>query len=62
MNPANLPELERHCGSWVASASRGRRVEVFERADAQKLLDLGWTVETTAQYLARLNRQIKESY
>jgi len=56
---STLPELEPHCGSWIATASRGRVIEVFDRAKAQRLLDLGWTVETAAQYLGRINAEIK---
>jgi hypothetical protein len=55
-----LPELEPHCGSWIATSPTGHAVELFERANAQRALNAGWKVETAAQYLGRINREIRE--
>lgn len=55
MNATDVPPLEPHCGSWIATASRGRIVEVWTIDDARKLLALGWTVKTAARHLADLN-------
>lgn len=54
-----LPKLEPHCGSWIASDDKGKAVcELFHAADALVMLHAGYTVETAAQYLARFNRSI----
>ena len=50
-----IPSLEPHCGSWVVTSPTGQVVELFEPANAQKALDAGWVVETTATYLGRIN-------
>ncbi len=52
------PDLEPHCGSWIAT-SGARVVELFTRRDADKLAAAGWRVETAAQYLGRVNAEIR---
>lgn len=52
-----IPELERHCGSWVA-ARDGRAVcETFSRHNAQALANRGFQVVTAAQWLGQINAQ-----
>lgn len=60
---AAVPPLERHCGSWVViSRATGRPVlETFERRTAERINQAAYEVVTAAQWLARFNRQIKES-
>ncbi len=52
------PDLEPHCGSWIATHGT-RAVELYERSDADKLAAGGWRVETAAQYLGRVNAEIR---
>ena len=52
---AEPPPLELLCGSWIATASRGRIVEVWTIEDARELLRLGWKVRTAAQHLAAMS-------
>lgn len=58
-NGASLPELEPHCGSWICTHPRGAVREFSERANAQRALEAGWLVETAAQYLGRINQEIR---
>lgn len=56
-----VPNLEHHCGSWVAvSRATGRPVfETFERATAEAINQAAYEVLTAAQWLVRLNREIR---
>lgn len=55
-----IPELEPYCGSWIVTSPDGRIVELFERRNVELADRAGWTIETAAQYLGRLNRTIRE--
>ncbi len=56
----NIPALEPHCGSWVATDKPKSRIfEIFDAVVAQQAADAGWLVETTAQYLGRINSERK---
>lgn len=56
----SFPELEPHCGSWVCTAKGGAPIyEFFTRKNAEEAFNHGWTVETAAQYLGRINRCYK---
>ncbi len=56
------PELESHCGSWVAvSRDTGKAVlETFERSVAERINREKYDVLTAAQYLGELNAKIKD--
>ncbi len=55
-----IPELEPHCGSWVCTPpSGGLGMETFTRNTAEVLSGAGWRVETAAQYLGRVNAEIR---
>jgi hypothetical protein len=54
-----IPELERHCGSWICTSPTGQVREFFDRSNAEVAKRNGWTVETAAQYLGRINSAIK---
>lgn len=55
----SIPQLEPHCGSWMATSSSGQVLEVWDREDAEQLAKSGWRIETAAAYLGRLNTKIK---
>lgn len=55
-----LPELEPHCGSWIATRPDGRVFELFNRSYAELCASRGWKLETAAQYLGRINKAIRE--
>lgn len=53
-----IPELEPHCGSWIAKRRDDTHpIEVFDRAAAETAYDCGFVVFTAAQWLARLNQK-----
>jgi hypothetical protein len=56
---AAIPELEPHCGSWVCTSQTGDVREFFELENVEKAAAHGWSVETTAQYLGRINLAIR---
>lgn len=58
-----IPDLEAHCGSWVAvcRASGVPVVETFSRAVAESIDQSRYEVLTAAQWLARFNRRIREA-
>lgn len=55
-----FPELNDKSGSWMATSSKGKTVELFERKDAELAFHHGWKVETAMQYLGRVNKEIRE--
>ncbi len=56
-----VPDLEPHCGSWVVSRKNGEVIgEFFERANVERFNPDTCVVETAAQYLGRVNRQIRQ--
>lgn len=55
-----LPALEPHCGSWIILRDGRALGETFDRHTAQQCLDYGYSIETAAQYLARINREGKQ--
>lgn len=54
---SNVPDLEHGSNSWICSWGSAR-VELYERANVEKLAARGWRVETAGQYLARLNHEL----
>lgn len=57
-----IPPLEPHCGSWIVSRKTGEVIgEFYERANVQKFNPATCTVETAAQYLGRINANIRNS-
>lgn len=57
----DIPELERHCGSWII-IERGTGLvlcETFERAWLDSVDQSLFEILTTAAYLGRLNARIK---
>lgn len=54
-----FPELEPHCGSWVVTSDSGEVRETFSREFAERMHFYGYNVETAAQYLGRINREIR---
>lgn len=60
-NPTVLPTLEKFCGSWVFTTET-HTFEVFCRRTAEELLHKlagDFKVETSYQYLTRLNQEIR---
>lgn len=55
-----IPELPHGCGSWVCSGPNGQRYEFFERSNVERASAAGWRVETTIDYLHRINQEIRE--
>ena len=56
-----IPELEPHCGSWVATCANGSKAfETFNRATAERAAAAGWEVITTAQWLRRIHRMAQD--
>lgn len=53
-----VPDLPRHCASWVVVAPRtGRAVaETFSRANAERFAALGYDVLSAFDWLGRVNR------
>ncbi len=53
-----IPELEHHCGSWVATRRETNEVigEFYVRANVEKFDPKKVLIETAAQYLARINK------
>ena len=53
-----IPELEYHCGSWIAiNRATGEAVaEIFERRNAERLNFDKYELQTAAQWLGTLNR------
>jgi hypothetical protein len=56
---ATAPELEAHSGSWVVTVADGRCFETFSRKYADQCAAAGRKVETIAQYLGRVNREVQ---
>lgn len=56
---ADVPELERYCGSWICTSPTGLVREFFSRESVLRAAEAGWQVETAAKYLARINAAIK---
>ena len=57
----SLPELEPHCGSWIA-VCRSSGVPVFEtftRSVAERINRTKYEVLTAAQWLGRLSAQVR---
>ena len=53
-----IPELERHCGSWIVTSPSGRVTELYERANVEKALAAGYKVQTALAYLCEFNKSI----
>ena len=55
-----IPELEPHCGSWIVCLRDTGEVigEFFHRPNIEKFNPDRVTIETTLQYLVRINREI----
>jgi hypothetical protein len=59
-----IPELEPHCGSWVIvdRATGNPIAETFRRKIVGAVDQEKFEVVTTAQWLARVNRKIREAH
>ncbi|MDU8350993.1 hypothetical protein RYA05_03680 [Pseudomonas syringae pv. actinidiae] len=59
---SHVPDLEHHCGSWIATRKASGEVigEFFSRSNVERFNPETVLVETTATYLGRLNATIKE--
>lgn len=54
--------LEPWCGSWIVSRKNGEVIgEFFERSNVEKFNPETCFVETTAQYLGRINQEIAKA-
>lgn len=51
-----IPDLPRHCGSWVIVQNGKAIQETYHRRTAQRFADNGYEVLTTLQWLDRVNR------
>ncbi|WP_211750283.1 hypothetical protein [Paenibacillus sp. Marseille-Q4541] len=61
-NTIHIPELEQVSGSWVISRKDGTVIGEFcERSNVEKFNPETCIVETSQQYLSRINRTLKES-
>lgn len=56
-----VPQLERHCGSWIVVKDGKPLFETFDRSDALGAAQLGYEVLTAAQWLGRLNQTLAGS-
>lgn len=56
---ATIPDLESYCGSWIVTSPAGRVVELYERSNVERAANAGYRVETAAQYLGRVNCEIR---
>lgn len=58
-----IPELEPHCGSWVVTRKATGEVlgEFFTRSNVEKFNPDTCVIETTAQYLGRVNTAIAKA-
>lgn len=58
----HVPALEPHCGSWILTRRATGEVigEVYDRAHVVRFNPATVLIETAAQYLGRINRQIAE--
>ncbi len=56
-----IPELERHCGSWIiVSKETGMSVcETFQRAFAEAVNQEKYEVLTALQWLTRFNKMVQ---
>jgi len=56
-----IPELERHCGSWIiVDRATGESVfETFERATAERVNQDRYEVLTALQWHVRFNNSIR---
>ena len=54
-----IPELERHCKSWICVSPWNEVREFYTRENAELALAHGWSVRTAAQYLSDLNKLVK---
>lgn len=61
-NPIHIPELEPHCGSWMAvrKADGSPIGEFYERESLVRFNPATVEIKTAAQYLGELNRGIRE--
>jgi hypothetical protein len=59
-----VPELKHGCNSWVATRKATGEVigEFFVRTDVEKFNHETVLVETTADYLARYNAEVRRAY
>jgi hypothetical protein len=57
-----VPDLEPHCGSWIVTRLADSEVigEFFDRAIVERFNPLKVKIETAAQYLGRINAEIRE--
>jgi hypothetical protein len=53
----SIPELPRHCGSWIIRRDGKAIAEVFNRRNAEKAAKAGYEVVTALDHLVSLNRQ-----
>jgi hypothetical protein len=55
-----IPELERHCGSWVLTRKATGEVigEFFDRRTVERFNPATVRAETALQYLIRFNREV----
>lgn len=55
------PELKHGSKAWVVSKPGGKAIlETSDKSTADKCASIGYRVEVVGDYLARLNREIKE--
>jgi hypothetical protein len=60
----HIPELERHCGSWVVTDRQTGKVigEFYRRRTVELCAEFcpnSLLIETAAQYLGRINGEIR---
>ena len=53
-----IPPLPHNCNSWVVTPPVGRAIELFTMRNVEKAAAAGWRVETTIDYLHRINQEI----
>lgn len=55
----DIPPLPHGCGSWVVTAPDGLVYELHKRSNVRLAAAQGWKIETAADYLHRINTEIK---
>lgn len=61
MDDIDIPKLEHGCNSWVVTNIKtGKAIETWDIELLRRLNKDEVLIETTWQYLARFNREIKE--
>jgi len=56
-----IPALPSTCNSWVVTSPAGTVYEFGNRRNVEKAAAAGWRIETAAEYLGRINQEIRST-